>query len=91
MQVEFYFSDINLATTDQLFRFMSKDPEGYGEDFLSIVYSIGSVELSSLMWRFEMSTCAASVNWNYMWSGNMVPGGVLIITINWFGFFVKPV
>ncbi|GFP87148.1 la-related protein 6b [Phtheirospermum japonicum] len=28
-QVEFYFSDINLATTDQLFRFMSKDPEGY--------------------------------------------------------------
>ncbi|KAL6578219.1 hypothetical protein OROMI_010547 [Orobanche minor] len=28
-QVEFYFSDINLATTDQLFGLMSKDPEGY--------------------------------------------------------------
>lgn len=47
-QVEFYFSDINLATTDQLFRFMSKDPEGYGGYFLTIVYSIGYVELSSI-------------------------------------------
>ncbi|GER34192.1 lupus la ribonucleoprotein [Striga asiatica] len=28
-QVEFYFSDINLATTDQLFKLMIKDPEGY--------------------------------------------------------------
>ncbi|KAL6573417.1 hypothetical protein OROHE_001876 [Orobanche hederae] len=28
-QVEFYFSDINLATTDQLFGLTSKDPEGY--------------------------------------------------------------
>ncbi|MCD9642417.1 hypothetical protein HAX54_029243 [Datura stramonium] len=28
-QVEFYFSDINLATTDHLIRIMSKDPEGY--------------------------------------------------------------
>ncbi|KAL3619872.1 hypothetical protein CASFOL_034784 [Castilleja foliolosa] len=28
-QVEFYFSDINLATTDQLFKIMREDPEGY--------------------------------------------------------------
>ncbi|KAJ8561239.1 hypothetical protein K7X08_027429 [Anisodus acutangulus] len=28
-QVEFYFSDINLATTDHLIRIMFKDPEGY--------------------------------------------------------------
>lgn len=28
-QVEFYFSDINLATTDQLFRLMCKDQEAY--------------------------------------------------------------
>ncbi|XP_073154521.1 la-related protein 6B [Henckelia pumila] len=28
-QVEFYFSDINLATTDQLFRLMCKDHEAY--------------------------------------------------------------
>ncbi|VFR00209.1 unnamed protein product [Cuscuta campestris] len=28
-QVEYYFSDLNLATTDQLMRVMSKDPEGY--------------------------------------------------------------
>jgi len=28
-QVEYYFSDVNLATTDHLMRFISKDPEGY--------------------------------------------------------------
>lgn len=28
-QVEYYFSDINLATTEHLIRFISKDPEGY--------------------------------------------------------------
>ncbi|KAF7043766.1 hypothetical protein CFC21_053080 [Triticum aestivum] len=28
-QVEYYFSDINLATTEHLMRFISKDPEGY--------------------------------------------------------------
>ncbi|KAJ9173929.1 hypothetical protein P3X46_017013 [Hevea brasiliensis] len=28
-QVEYYFSDINLATTDHLIRFIHKDPEGY--------------------------------------------------------------
>ncbi|KAF6137506.1 hypothetical protein GIB67_031785 [Kingdonia uniflora] len=28
-QVEFYFSDANLATTDHLMRFISKDPEGF--------------------------------------------------------------
>ncbi|GJN13511.1 hypothetical protein PR202_gb00223 [Eleusine coracana subsp. coracana] len=27
--VEYYFSDINLATTEHLMRFISKDPEGY--------------------------------------------------------------
>ncbi|KAL2248801.1 UNVERIFIED_CONTAM: La-related protein 6B [Sesamum indicum] len=53
--VEFYFSDINLATTDQLFRFMSKDPEGYVP--ISVVASFkkiksainGSAELSSIL------------------------------------------
>ncbi|CAD6254311.1 unnamed protein product [Miscanthus lutarioriparius] len=29
LQVEYYFSDINLATTEHLMRFISKDPEGY--------------------------------------------------------------
>ncbi|GLT73687.1 hypothetical protein SLA2020_455260 [Shorea laevis] len=28
-QVEYYFSDLNLATTDHLIRFIHKDPEGY--------------------------------------------------------------
>ncbi|KAI4334637.1 hypothetical protein L6164_019301 [Bauhinia variegata] len=28
-QVEYYFSDINLATTEHLMRFINKDPEGY--------------------------------------------------------------
>lgn len=28
-QVEYYFSDLNLATTDHLIRFILKDPEGY--------------------------------------------------------------
>ncbi|XP_078155680.1 RNA-binding protein isoform X3 [Carex rostrata] len=28
-QVEYYFSDINLATTEHLMRFISKDPDGY--------------------------------------------------------------
>ncbi|KAI3470276.1 hypothetical protein Pfo_026939 [Paulownia fortunei] len=54
-QVEFYFSDINLATTDQLFRFMSKDPEGYVP--LSVVASFkkiksainGSTQLASIL------------------------------------------
>ncbi|KAK4403265.1 La-related protein 6B [Sesamum angolense] len=54
-QVEFYFSDINLATTDQLFRFMSKDPEGYVP--ISVVASFkkiksainGSAELASIL------------------------------------------
>ncbi|KAL0341400.1 UNVERIFIED_CONTAM: La-related protein 6B [Sesamum radiatum] len=54
-EVEFYFSDINLATTDQLFRFMSKDPEGYVP--ISVVASFkkiksainGSAELASIL------------------------------------------
>ncbi|XP_011074010.1 la-related protein 6B [Sesamum indicum] len=41
-QVEFYFSDINLATTDQLFRYMSKDPEGYVP--LSVVASFKKIK-----------------------------------------------
>ncbi|XP_058753412.1 la-related protein 6B isoform X2 [Vicia villosa] len=28
-QVEYYFSDLNLATTDHLIRFINKDPEGF--------------------------------------------------------------
>lgn len=31
MQVEYYFSDANLATTEHLMRFISKDPDGFGE------------------------------------------------------------
>ncbi|KAK4436631.1 La-related protein 6B [Sesamum alatum] len=54
-QVEYYFSDINLATTDQLFRFMSKDPQGYVP--ISVVASFkkiksainGSTELASIL------------------------------------------
>jgi hypothetical protein len=33
LQVEYYFSDLNLATTDHLMRFITKDPEGYGKVF----------------------------------------------------------
>ena len=32
-QVEYYFSDLNLATTDHLMRFINKDAEGYGKVF----------------------------------------------------------
>lgn len=32
-QVEYYFSDINLATTDLLMRSINKDPEGFGKSF----------------------------------------------------------
>lgn len=54
-QVEFYFSDINLATTDQLFKHMSKDPEGYVP--LSVVASFkkikaainGSMDLANIL------------------------------------------
>lgn len=38
LQVEFYFSDINLATTDHLLGFMIKDPDGYGKVFPKNVY-----------------------------------------------------
>ena len=31
LQVEFYFSDINLATTGFLYKIMVKDPEGFGK------------------------------------------------------------
>ncbi|CAN6455615.1 unnamed protein product [Victoria cruziana] len=34
-QVEYYFSDANIATNDHLLRFISKDPEGYGMDSTS--------------------------------------------------------
>ncbi|KAL6504142.1 hypothetical protein OROGR_026065 [Orobanche gracilis] len=44
-QVEFYFSDINLATTDQLFGLMSKDPEGYANNLpLSVLASFKKIE-----------------------------------------------
>ncbi|CAI9777072.1 unnamed protein product [Fraxinus pennsylvanica] len=41
-QVEFYFSDINLATTDHLFGFMIKDPDGYVP--LSVVASFKKIK-----------------------------------------------
>jgi hypothetical protein len=35
--VEFYFSDVNLATTDHLMRFITKDPDGFGKfDLLNL-------------------------------------------------------
>ncbi|CAA3031420.1 la-related protein 6B-like [Olea europaea var. sylvestris] len=37
-QVEFYFSDINLATTDHLFGFMIKDSDSYGKVLHNNVY-----------------------------------------------------
>lgn len=54
-QVEYYFSDINLATTDQLFRLMCKDHEAYVP--LSFVVSFkkikngisGSSQLASIL------------------------------------------
>lgn len=29
--MEYYLSDVNLATTDHLMRFINKDPEGFGK------------------------------------------------------------
>lgn len=37
-QVEYYFSDINLATTDLLMRSITKDPEGFGKSFSIYTY-----------------------------------------------------
>lgn len=41
-QVEFYFSDVNLATTGYLFKIMCKDPEGYVP--ISVVASIKKIK-----------------------------------------------
>ncbi|XP_011005266.1 PREDICTED: la-related protein 6B-like [Populus euphratica] len=41
-QVEYYFSDLNLATTDHLMRFITKDPEGYVP--ISVVASFKKVK-----------------------------------------------
>jgi hypothetical protein len=35
-QVEFYFSDINLATTEHLMKFIANDPDGFGE-FICVI------------------------------------------------------
>ncbi|KAL4561253.1 hypothetical protein LXL04_033416 [Taraxacum kok-saghyz] len=40
--VEYYFSDINLATTDHLMRFINKDPEGYVP--ISVVVSFKKIK-----------------------------------------------
>lgn len=37
VQVEYYFSDVNLATTDHLMRFINKDPEGFGEIYATLL------------------------------------------------------
>ncbi|PON50593.1 Lupus La protein [Trema orientale] len=41
-QVEYYFSDLNLATTDHLIRFINKDPEGFVP--LSVVASFKKIK-----------------------------------------------
>ncbi|EEF33296.1 lupus la ribonucleoprotein, putative [Ricinus communis] len=41
-QVEYYFSDLNLATTDHLMRFINKDPDGYVP--ISVVASFKKVK-----------------------------------------------
>ncbi|XP_071719989.1 la-related protein 6B-like [Rutidosis leptorrhynchoides] len=54
-QVEYYFSDINLATTDHLMKFIHKDPNGYVP--ISVVVSFkkikalvsGSAQLASIL------------------------------------------
>ncbi|RLN31069.1 la-related protein 6B-like [Panicum miliaceum] len=43
-QVEYYFSDINLATTEHLMRFITKDPEGYVP--ISVIASFKKVKAS---------------------------------------------
>ncbi|WCJ21815.1 RNA-binding protein [Euphorbia peplus] len=43
-QVEYYFSDMNLATTDHLMRFINKDPEGYVP--ISIVASFKKIKVA---------------------------------------------
>ncbi|KAJ9558749.1 hypothetical protein OSB04_013363 [Centaurea solstitialis] len=42
LPVEYYFSDINLATTDHLMRFINKDPEGYVP--ISVVVSFKKIK-----------------------------------------------
>jgi len=55
-QVEYYFSDINLTTTEHLMRFISKDPEGYGEFYICILarfkskFNIWMVESTHSYW-----------------------------------------
>ncbi|XP_071689541.1 la-related protein 6B-like [Rutidosis leptorrhynchoides] len=54
-QVEYYFSDINLATTDHLMKFIHKDPDGYVP--ISVVVSFkkikalvsGNAQLASIL------------------------------------------
>ncbi|KAK1413596.1 hypothetical protein QVD17_35372 [Tagetes erecta] len=41
-QVEYYFSDLNLATTDHLMKFINKDPEGYVP--ISVVVSFKKIK-----------------------------------------------
>jgi len=44
--VEYYFSDLNLATTDHLMRFINKDPEGFGK---IIIFSLPFPCLAELL------------------------------------------
>lgn len=44
-QVEYYFSDLNVATTDHLIKYMTKDPEGYVP--LSVVASFKKIRTTT--------------------------------------------
>ncbi|XVE97184.1 hypothetical protein REPUB_Repub02eG0289500 [Reevesia pubescens] len=52
-QVEYYFSDLNLATTDHLMRFIHKDPEGYVP--ISVVASFKKIK-ALVTTHFQLAT-----------------------------------
>ncbi|GAB2265474.1 hypothetical protein Dimus_000527 [Dionaea muscipula] len=56
-QVEYYFSDVNLATTDHLIKFINKDPEGYVP--ISVVASFKKIKAA-----ISTNSQLAAVLWN---------------------------
>lgn len=38
-QVEYQFSDMSLLANESLVKHISKDPEGYGKHFQSVIYT----------------------------------------------------
>ena len=60
--MEYYFSDINLATTDHLMRFINKDPEGYGKIYLFHYFYCIVYVLVALTWYFANRVLYVAMN-----------------------------